>query len=149
MASQEKVKTSEVEQETVTLEQETEKSVKQERLIEVKREKFGTAEDGVTPLYSYYIDVVLLGGKLRVSLAAKDNGNFQFLNLIYGDKNVCNGRIKVSSFLPEKSKVAIETIEVEVFVEDSDGDEICSTLYPQRKSDKDILSNYLKKLKRA
>ena len=149
MASQEKVKTSEVEQETVTVEQETEKSVKQERLIEVKREKFGTAEDGVTPLYSYYIDVVLLGGKLRVSLAAKDNGNFQFLNLIYGDKNVCNGRIKVSSFLPEKSKVAIETIEVEVFVADEDGDEICSTLYPQRKSDKDILSNYLKKLKRA
>ena len=142
MASQEKVKTSEVEQET-------EKSVKQERLIEVKREKFGTSEDGVTPLYSYYIDVVLLGGKLRVSLAAKGNGNFQFLNLIYGDKNVCNGRIKVSSFLPEKSKVAIETIEVEVFVADEDGDEICSTLYPQRKSDKDILSNYLKKLKRA
>ena len=145
MASQEKAKRSEAMEDVV----ESEKAVKKERLAEVKREKFGTAEDGVTPLYSYYLDVALLGGKLRVSLAAKDNGNFQFLNLIYGDKNSCNGRIKVSSFLPEKSKVAIETIEVEVFIVDEDGDEITSTLFPQRKSDKDILANHLKKLKRA
>ena len=145
MASQEKVKASEVEQEVVK----NEKVAKKENLVEVKRERFGTAEDGVTPLYSYYLDVSLLGGELRVSLAAKDNGNFQFLNLIYGDKNSCNGRIKVSSFLPEKSKVAIETIEVEVFIVDEDGDEITSTLFPQRKSDKDILANHLKKLKRA
>lgn len=145
MASQEKVKTSEVEQENGM----NEKSSKKEHLIDVKRERFGTAEDGVTPLYSYYVDVNLLGGSLRVSLAAKDNGNFQFLNLIYGDKSSCNGRIKVSSFLPDKSKVAIETIEVEVFIVDADGDEITSTLFPQRKSDKDILTNYLKKLKRA
>ena len=149
MASQEKVKTSDVEQETVTVEQEVEKVAKKEYIVEVKREKFGTAEDGVTPLYSYYLDIVLLGGKLRVSLAAKDNGNFQFLNLIYGDKNVCNGRIKVSSYLPDNAKVAIETIDIEVFVTDEDGDEITSTLFPQRRSDKDILKNFLKKKKRA
>lgn len=140
MASQEKEKVSELEQANV--------EAKKEKLIEVKREKFGTSEDGL-PLYSYYTDVSLLGGQIRASLVGKDNGNFALLNLIYAGKDTAQGRIKVSSFMPEKSKTPIETIEVEVFAVDEDGDEICASLFGQRSSDKSCLSNYLKKLKRA
>ena len=149
MASQEKVKTSDVEQETVTVEQEVAKVVKKECIIEVKRKTFGKSEEGGKPLYGYSADISLLKGMLNVSLVPKDSGAFQFLDLIYSEMDECSARVKVSSFTPENSKEPIETIEVEVFVQDSDGDEITSTLYPQRKSDKEILVNFLKKQKRA
>lgn len=134
-------------QESATTESNVE--AKKEKLIEVKREMFGTSEKDGKPLYSYYLDITLLGGPLRVSLLGKDDGNFRLLDLIYQSKDVANGRIKVSSFMPEKSKTPIETVEVEVFVLDEDGDEICASLFPQRNSDKKCLENYLKKLKRA
>lgn len=152
MANEKKVESSVVEA-SVAEEMNAEASVEQKKekefIVEVKRERFGTSEDGVTPLYSYFIDISLLGGALKVSLAAKDTGNFALLNLIYGDKKSCNGRIKVSSFLPEKSKTPIETIEVEVYVLDDDGDEISTSLFPQRNSDKKCLENHLKKLKKT
>lgn len=144
MANEKKV---EVQESVVQESTEISVEAKKEKLVEVKREQFGVGEDG-SPRYSYYMDIVLLGGPLRISLAGKDDGNYRLLNLIYQDKNAAKGRIKVSSFLPEKSKTPIETIEVEVFAVDEDGDEICASLFGQRSSDKTCLSNYLKKLKR-